>query len=194
MYHPHFVPVGEDQKQHVELIRDIAGAVNRKFDKEIFILPEAMIKAENARIKSLRDGTKKMSKSDPSDQSRINLGDDRDTIYQKFKRAKTDSIAEITYDAENRPEIANLINIYSELSGLLNDKIVAQYEGAGFSKFKEDLAELACEVIGPITSHYNALVKDPLELLRVLRKGADRAGEIAEKTVKMVKKEFGFFG
>ena len=194
LYNPHFVPVGEDQKQHVELIRDIAGAVNRKFDKEIFILPEPIIKAENARIKSLRDGTKKMSKSDASDQSRINLGDDSDVIYQKIKRAKTDSIAEITYDAEQRPEVANLINIYAEFSGRTKEQIVAEYEGFGFSKFKEDLAELACEVIGPITRHYNSLVKDPAELLRILRKGGDRAGEIATKSIANVKKEFGFFG
>lgn len=192
LYHPHLVPVGEDQKQHIELIRDIAGAVNRKFDKKVFVLPEPLIKQDNARIKSLRDGTKKMSKSDPSDQSRINLGDDRDTIYQKFKRAKTDSISEITYDVANRPEVANLINIYAEFSDISNDKIVAQYEGVGFSKFKEDLAEIACEVIGPITNHYNILLRDPAELLRVLRQGSDRAREIAEKTVSVVKKEFGF--
>lgn len=194
LYHPHLVPVGEDQKQHVELMRDIAGAVNRKFDKDIFTLPEPLIKAENARIKSLRDGSKKMSKSDPSDQSRINLSDDRDTIYQKFKRAKTDSITEITYDAANRPEVTNLINIYAEFSGWSKEKIVDEYCGAGFAKFKEDLAELACEVIGPITTRYNELVKDPGELLKVLKKGSDRAGEIASVTVDKVKKEFGFFG
>lgn len=193
LYHPHLVPVGEDQKQHVELIRDIAGAVNRKFNKEIFTLPEPLIKAENARIKSLRDGTKKMSKSDPSDQSRINLSDDRDTIYQKFKRAKTDSISEITYDASLRPEVANLINIYAELSGKTKEQIVHEYEGGGFAKFKEDLAELACEVIGPITGRYNEFLKDPVELLKILKRGSDRAGEIASVTVSRVKKEFGFF-
>lgn len=194
LYHPHLVPVGEDQKQHVELIRDIAGAVNRKFASEIFTLPEPLIKAENARIKSLRDGTKKMSKSDPSDQSRINLSDDRDTIYQKFKRAKTDSIAEITYDAILRPEVANLINIYSEFSGKTKEQIVDEYDVSGFAKFKEDLAELACEAIGPITARYNELLRDPDELLRILKKGSSRAHEVASVTLSRVKKEFGFFG
>ena len=194
LYNPHFVPVGEDQKQHVELIRDIAGAVNRKLGKDFFRLPEYLSRVEIARIKSLRDGTKKMSKSDPSDQSRINLSDDRDVIYQKFKRAKTDSIVEITYDAEQRPEVTNLINIYSELSGLSVQQIVDRYAASGFAKFKEDLAELACEAIAPITAKYNALLKDPAELLRILRKGSSKAGEIAAKTVVEVKKEFGFFG
>ena len=134
-----------------------------------------------------------MSKSDPSDQSRINLSDDRDTIYQKFKRAKTDSIAEITYDASLRPEVANLINIYSELSGKAKEQIVNEYEANGFAKFKEDLAELACESIGPITARYNEFLQDPAELLKILTKGSDRAGEIASVTVSNVKKEFGFF-
>jgi tryptophanyl-tRNA synthetase len=111
------IPVGEDQKQHVELSRDIAGIINRKFGKELLKMPEALIAKDCARVKSLRDGTKKMSKSDPSDQSRIHIKDDKDLIYQKFKRAKTDSIAEITYDPESRPEVANLLNIYSSFSG-----------------------------------------------------------------------------
>lgn len=192
LYNPHLVPVGEDQKQHIELIRDIAGAVNRKFDKELFLLPEPMIHKEVARIKSLRDGTKKMSKSDPSDGSRINLSDDRDTIYKKFQRAKTDSISEIAYSPEDRPEIANLLNIYSELSGKYVLDIVNSYNDIGFAKFKEDLAELACEVIAPITARYNQLVKDPAELLRILYKGSHKANEVASQTISAVKKQFGF--
>jgi len=193
LYHPHLVPVGDDQKQHIELIRDIAGAVNRKFATHIFTLPEPLIKVENARIKSLRDGAKKMSKSDPSDASRINLSDDRDLIYQKFKRAKTDSIAEITYDASLRPEVANLINLYAEFAGKTKEQVVHEYEGCGFAKFKDDLAEIACEVIGPITTRYNEFLKDPVELFKVLRQGSDKAGEIASATIQSVKKEFGFF-
>jgi tryptophanyl-tRNA synthetase len=107
LYQPDLIPVGEDQKQHIELTRDIAGAVNRKCGYDFLKIPEPMIPKDVARVKSLRDGTKKMSKSDPSDQSRINLSDDDDTIISKFKKAKTDSIAEITYEPEKRPEIAN---------------------------------------------------------------------------------------
>lgn len=194
MYKPHFVPVGEDQKQHVELVRDIAGSVNRKFNKDIFPLPEPLIKPENSRIKSLRDGTKKMSKSDPSDQSRINLSDSKNDIYQKIKRAKTDSIAKITYEPESRPEVANLINIYSELAAKSRDQILKEYEGSGFAKFKEDLAECAAEVLGPITERYKYFLDDKEELLSIIGKGSEKARKVAMETILEVKREFGFWG
>jgi len=193
LYKADFVPVGEDQKQHIELTRDIAGAVNRKFGKDLLKLPEPLIPEDAARIKSLRDGTKKMSKSDPSDQSRINLKDDKDTIYQKLKRAKTDSIAEITYETETRPEVANLLEIYSSFSDKTIDELVAEYNGLGFAKFKEDLAELVSDKMSGITASYNELLKNPDEVLTKLKKGAEKANKISDKTLLEIKKEFGFW-
>jgi tryptophanyl-tRNA synthetase len=194
LYNPDLVPVGEDQKQHVELTRDIAGAINRKFGKELLKLPEPLIPKDVKRIKSLRDGTKKMSKSDPSDASRINLKDDKDTIYQKLKRSKTDSIAEISYLPDERPEVANLLEIYSVFSGKDIGYIVNEYDTSGFAKFKEDLAELVSSQMEPITQKYNELRKDEVEILRLLKIGADRADEIASQTLKKLKEEFGFLG
>jgi tryptophanyl-tRNA synthetase len=193
LYNPDFVPVGEDQKQHVELTRDIAGAINRKFGKEILKMPEPIIPEDAPRIKSLKDGTKKMSKSDPSDASRINLKDDKDTIYDKLKRAKTDSIAQISYDEDERPEIANLLTIYSTFSDVKIDDIVREYEGAGFAKFKEDLAELVSTKMEPITNKYNELRADPEEMVRILKIGAEKASEVADATLSTIKKEFGFW-
>lgn len=192
LYKPDFVPVGEDQKQHVELTRDIAGAINRKFDKEILKLPEPLIPAATKRVKSLRDGAKKMSKSDPSDASRINLKDDKDTIYQKLKRAKTDSIAEITYSSEDRPEVSNLLEIYAAFSDKKLENIVEEYDGLGFAKFKEDLAELVSTKMAPITHRYNELRNDKAELLKLLKIGSEKANEIASKTLGQLKDEFGF--
>lgn len=192
LYSPDLVPVGEDQKQHVELTRDIAGAINRKFGKEILKLPEPLIPKDVKRVKSLRDGAKKMSKSDPSDASRINLKDDKDTIYQKLKKAKTDSIAEITYEPEERLEVANLLEIYSVFSGKDINNIVSEYDGVGFAAFKEDLAELVSSQMAPITSRYNELRSDKAEILRLLKIGADRADEIASNSLKKLKEEFGF--
>ncbi len=193
LYNADLVPVGEDQKQHIELTRDIAGAINRKFGKELLKLPAPMIPEDVARVKSLRDGTKKMSKSDPSDQSRINLKDDKDIIYQKLKRAKTDSIAEITYEPETRPEVANLLGIYSAFSRKNMDNLVAEYNGLGFAKFKEDLAELVSDKMSRITARYNELLQNPDEILSRLKKGAEKANEIADKKLTEVKKEFGFW-
>ena len=193
LYKPDLVPVGEDQKQHVELTRDIAGAINRKFDKEILTMPDPMIPKDVPRIKSLRDGSKKMSKSDPSDASRINLKDDKDTIISKLKKSKTDSIAQISYDAEERPEVANLIGIYSSFSGKSVEEIVRGYEGAGFAKFKGDLAELVADKMDPITKKYNELRQDPTEMIRILKIGAEKASEVAEPTLAKLKEEFGFW-
>ncbi|CAN0600856.1 unnamed protein product, partial [Ectocarpus sp. 12 AP-2014] len=129
LYNTDIVPVGADQKQHLELARDIAGAVNRRFNQEILKIPEPLIQGPATRVMSLRDGTKKMSKSDESDASRINLTDSADTIMKKIKKAKTDNIAEISYDQPERPEVSNLINIYSSITKRKKEEIVKQYEG-----------------------------------------------------------------
>ncbi len=194
LYHADLVPVGEDQKQHIELMRDIAGAVNRKCGKELLTLPEPLIPTDVARVKSLRDGTKKMSKSEPSDQSRINLSDDKDTIYQKLKRAKTDSIAEVTYEPEARPEVANLLSIYSAFSGKTVSNIADEYTALGFAKFKEDLAELVSSKMASITGRYSEFLQDPVTLHAMLKKGSKKAEVIAAETIKAVKEEFGFWG
>jgi tryptophanyl-tRNA synthetase len=133
LYQTDIVPVGEDQKQHLELTRDIAGAINRKFNKEVLKVPEPLIGGSATRIMSLRDGRKKMSKSDISDLSRINLKDDADLIYQKIKKAKTDHLTEISYDKENRPEISNLIDIYANLSETNIETITKNYQNKGFA-------------------------------------------------------------
>lgn len=191
LYDADLVPVGEDQKQHLELARDIAGSVNRKFNNEILRVPEPLIQGATTRVKSLRDGAKKMSKSDPSDQARVNLSDSKDEIISKFKKAKTDSLDYISYE-ESRPEVANLLEIFSELSGRKISAIVDGYRNAGFGKFKTDLAELVAEKLAPICDEYNKLKDDKPFLEEVLRKGGIEATIHAAKTLDRVKKEFGF--
>ncbi|WP_425362940.1 tryptophan--tRNA ligase [Candidatus Tisiphia endosymbiont of Hybos culiciformis] len=191
LYNADIVPVGDDQKQHLELTRDIAAIINRKFNQDILKLPEPLIQG-SSRIMSLKDGRKKMSKSDPSDLSRINLNDSRDQIYQKIKKAKTDHLAEISYDPQNRPEISNLINIYRSLSGTNIDKIVDQYQNAGFAKFKDDLADIIITTLTPINTKYAELMKNPDYLITTLHNGADKARIIATKTLTEIKKLMGF--
>ena len=144
------VPVGEDQKQHLELSRNIAGAFNRKFAVDFFPLPEPMILGEATRVMSLRDGTKKMSKSDPSEQARISLIDDADAIAQKIKRAKSDSLPGITYDPDNRPEASNLLTIYAALDDRTRAEVEAEFAASSFSEFKGRLADLAVARLAPI--------------------------------------------
>lgn len=192
LYNADVVPVGDDQKQHIELTRDIAGVVNRKFNQEVLKVPEPLIIGSRARIMSLKDGQKKMSKSAPSDLSRINLSDDKDKIYQKIKKAKTDHLVEISYDYATRPEVSNLIDIYSILSGKSVDQVVTQYSSSGFSKFKEDLAEVIISVLEPINVKYNQLMLNQDYLVTILRNGADRAKLPARKTLDRVKEFFGF--
>jgi tryptophanyl-tRNA synthetase len=181
VYKATHVPVGEDQKQHLELARDIAGAFNRRYDCEFFPLPEPQILGEATRVMSLRDGTKKMSKSDTSDYSRINMTDDADTIAHKIRRAKTDpaplpfTIAEL----EHRPEADNLIGIYAALAGLSREGALARFAGGNFSKFKEALSNLAVEQLGRIGTEMRRLVADPGYVDGVLRRGAERAAAIA---------------
>jgi len=181
LYKADLVPVGEDQKQHLELTRDIAGAFNRRFNAEYFKLPEPMILKEVKRIMSLQDGTKKMSKSDESDLSRINLEDTSDAIVKKVKKAKTDSLTTISFD-ENRPEIYNLLNIFSAITGKLPQDIASEYETSGFGKFKGDLAENLVEKLKPIQENLARFKQDQSYIKQVLADGKNQASEIAVKT------------
>jgi tryptophanyl-tRNA synthetase len=178
-YRATHVPVGEDQKQHLELSRDIAASFNRRFAEGFFPLPEPMIQAETARVMSLRDGSKKMSKSDASDMSRINLTDDADAIATKIRKAKSDSILGITYDPENRPEASNLLSIFAALADRPRTDVAAEYASTSFAQFKEHLAELCVEKLAPINAEMRGLLANPAHLDAVLADGAARADAIA---------------
>ena len=184
LYNATHVPVGEDQKQHLELARDIAQKFNNDFcdaDAPLFTLPEPIIPPQAARIMSLRDGTAKMSKSDPSDQSRINLTDDADTIMQKIKKAKTDPepLLNDIADLATRPEAANLVGIYAAMSGRHVDAVLREFDGQGFGVFKPALGELIVEQLAPINARFIDLRQDHAALDAVLREGAARARELA---------------
>jgi len=185
LYKADLVPVGEDQKQHLELTRDIAGAFNRRFGVEYFKLPDPMIVKEVKRIMSLQDGTKKMSKSDESDLSRINLTDKPEDIVKKIKKAKTDSLPTITFD-ESRPEIFNLLNIFSAACGKSPQDLAKEYEMAGNGKFKTDLAESLVEKLRPIQENLSRFKQDRALLEQVLKEGKEKACEIANQTKKEV--------
>ena len=178
-YRATHVPVGEDQKQHLELARDIAGSFNRRFGVDYFPPPEPLILGEATRVMSLRDGTKKMSKSDPSEQSRVSLTDDADAIALKIRRARSDSLTGVTYDPEARPEASNLLTIYAALSDRTRSDVQAEFGGASFSDFKTRLADLAVERLAPINAEMRRLMADPGHLDRVLKEGAERADAIA---------------
>jgi tryptophanyl-tRNA synthetase len=181
VYQATHVPVGEDQKQHLELARDIAGAFNRRYDRDFFPLPEPQIFGAATRVMSLRDGTKKMSKSDSSDFSRINMTDDADAIALKIRRAKTDPepLPATIPDLERRPEADNLIGIYAALSGLSREQSLDRFAGQNFSYFKEALSELAVEILGHIGREMGRLMADPGYIDGVLRRGAERASAVA---------------
>ena len=175
------VPVGEDQKQHLELCRDIAMKFNNDYKVDYFPIVEPVIEGAATRVMSLRDGTKKMSKSDPSDQSRINLTDDADTIAKKIRKAKTDTepLPDNVAGLKDRPEAKNLVNIYAALAGHTPDQVVKDFAGAQFGTFKPALADLAVATLSPITREMSRLMKDPAEIDRILGKGADRADALA---------------
>ena len=181
LYKATHVPVGEDQKQHLELSRDIAGAFNRRYERDFFPLPEPLILGAATRVMSLRDGTKKMSKSDSSDYSRINMTDAADAIALKIRKAKTDPqpLPATAAEAEARPEADNLLGIYAALSGLTRDEAIARFAGQSFSAFKSELADLAAEVLGRIGGEMQRLVADPGYIDQVLRHGTARAEAIA---------------
>ena len=186
IYNATHVPVGEDQKQHLELARDIATKFNADFGVELFTLPDPIIPKESARIMSFRDGTAKMSKSDPSDMSRINLTDDDDAIMQKVRKAKTDPepLPESAEGLAGRPEANNLVGIYATLAGTTADAICAEFAGKGFGAFKPALGELLVETLRPIRSRFLELRTDDAALDAILEKGAAKAKAAAEPTLR----------
>ena len=194
LYRADAVPVGEDQKQHVELMRDIAQAFNRRYETEFFPLPEPLILGSAARIMSLRDGTKKMSKSDPSDYSRINLTDDADSIAQKIRKAKTDPAAlpDDWAALENRPEAENLLSIYAALARIPREAALAEFAGESFAPFKARLADLAVATLSPIADRLNHLLADTASLDYLIADGTARARAIATPTLKAVEQIVGF--
>ena len=195
LYDATHVPVGQDQKQHLELSRDIAQKFNIDFNAPDFLkAPEPLIQKNFARIMSLKDGTKKMSKSDPSDLSRINLSDGKDEIVNKIKKAKTDSLTLPNNDKNlsERPEVENLLGIYSNLSNQSLNNSINEFSGKNFSEFKEKLADLVVEKITPISNEINKLQKDNNFIDSVLKDGAKKASEIASKKVEEMKKIIGF--
>ena len=202
VYRATHVPVGEDQKQHLELARDIAQKFNNDFLDEhsphietgFFPLPEPLIQGPATRVMSLRDGTKKMSKSDPSDNSRINLADDADTIAQKIRKAKTDpdALPSSADGLAGRPEADNLVGIYAALSGETKNDILGQFGGGNFSTFKSNLVDLTVAKLAPIGTEMRRIQADPSYIDGILRNGADRAREKASRTMAAVRDIVGF--
>ena len=190
------VPVGEDQKQHLELTRDIAGKFNHDFEAPgFFPLPEPLTQGPGARVMSLRDGTAKMSKSDPSDFSRINLTDDADAISQKIRKAKTDPepLPDNLEALAARPEADNLVGIYAALANVSKADALAQFAGKGFGAFKPALADLAVSVLGSVGEKMRGYLADPAEIDRILARGAEKARETAAPTVEEVRRLVGFW-
>ena len=187
------VPVGEDQKQHLELARDIATKFNADTGVELFPLPDPLISTAAPRIMSLRDGTAKMSKSDPSDMSRINLIDDDDTIATKFRKARTDAEPlPDSFDAlAGRAEARNLVTIYAALADAKPQAVVEQFAGQGFGPFKPALAELAVTVLGPIRDRLTRMLEDPATVSAALEKGAGRARDLAAPTLRSAQEALG---
>ncbi len=182
LYHATHVPVGDDQKQHVELTRDIAQKFNNDFGVDFFPITEPVIEGPAMRVMNLRDGTKKMSKSGDSDMERINMTDDADTIAKKFRKAKTDPepLPDSLDGLKDRPEARNLVEIYAGLNNMTAESVIAEYTGAQWGQFKPALADLAVAKLSPISARMAELMNDPAEIDRLLGRGAERAREIAE--------------
>ena len=196
VYHATHVPVGEDQKQHLELTRDIAAKFNHDYGVDFFPITEPVIEGAATRVMSLRDGSKKMSKSDPSDASRINMTDDADTIAKKIRKAKTDPDALPSEAAglEGRPEARNLVNIYAALNEQSVDAVLAEVGGQQFGTFKPKLAELAVAKMAPISTEMARLMADTAEIDRILAKGAEQAREITAPILKRTYEIIGMVG
>ena len=194
LYKGTHVPVGEDQKQHLELARDIAQKFNNDFKCDLFPVPEPLILGEATRVMSLKDGTKKMSKSDPSELSRISMTDDADTIAKKIRKAKTDPLPlpETKADLEGRPEAKNLMGIYAALSDTTVEDVITKFNGEQFSTFKQHLADLAVAKLTPIQDEMRRLMDDPATVDAVLRDGAERARAIAAPNIEEIKEMVGF--
>ena len=195
LYDTTHVPVGDDQKQHLELCRDIAQKFNNDYEIEnFFIIPEPLIKKEFSRIMSLKDGLKKMSKSEVSDLSRINLTDNKDQIINKIKKAKTDTLPlpSTINELEKRPEAKNLISIYSSLMNNTLQKTIDEFSGKNFSDFKEKLSEIIVNEINPISLKVKELLNDEAFLEKILKDGYEKANEIASKKIKKIHEIVGF--
>ena len=195
LYDSTHVPVGDDQKQHLELCRDIAQKFNNDYKIEnFFIVPEPLIKKEFSRIMSLKDGLKKMSKSEVSDLSRINLTDDKDQIINKIKKAKTDTLPlpSTIEELEKRPEAKNLIGIYSSLMNNTFQKSIDEFAGKNFSEFKEKLSDIVVNKINPISLKIKELIDDKVFLEKILKDGYEKANEIASKKIKKIHEIVGF--
>ena len=189
LYDTDIVPVGNDQKQHIELCRDIAIRINNKY-KKTFVVPDGRFLKEGARIMALDDPTKKMSKSAENIHSRISLLDEPSKIKKSIMKATTDSDGVVRFDVENKPGISNLLNIYSVLSGMTIPELEAKYEGKGYGDFKKDLVEVVVEALAPIKERYEQ-IRHSDELIEILKDGAVRADAIAKQTMKRVKENFG---
>lgn len=205
LYRATHVPVGDDQKQHLELTRDIAGKFNHDFAERIsslghgdtyFPITEPVIEGPATRVMSLRDGSRKMSKSEPSDLSRINLTDSADDIAKKIRKAKTDPepLPETIEELSERPEARNLVGIYAALADINAEEVVSQFAGQQFGQFKPALSELAVEKLSPINSEMRKLMDDPAYVDGILTDGAQRARNIAQETMREVREIFGFLG
>lgn len=194
LYKATHVPVGDDQKQHLELTRDIAQKFNNDFGVDYFPEVEPLIFGEAKRVMSLRDGSKKMSKSDPSDNSRINMTDDRDTIAKKIRKARTDSepLPGEVAGLEGRAEAKNLVSIYAALSDKTMADICNEYAGQGFADFKRNLAELSVSVMGPITEEMKRLTEEKTYIDQILRDGAEKAAAMAEPNLRDIHEIVGF--
>lgn len=186
------VPVGEDQKQHIELTRDIALAFNRNYNIDLFKAPDPYIIKQCARVMSLRDASKKMSKSDPSDHSRINLSDSPDEIVSKIKKATSDSFTISMDNIEERKELKNLTSIYASLTSDNYENVINNFEGKGFGDFKKSLAEVVVSAIGPISAKINELNNDKQEVLSILSAGAEKAARISIPFLSKIKDVIGF--
>ncbi|MBE3559358.1 MAG: tryptophan--tRNA ligase [Ktedonobacteraceae bacterium] len=190
LYHTHYVPVGEDQRQHVELTRDLALRFNSLYKEQVFTLPEALIQSAGARIMSLQEPTKKMSKSDPDPNATIFLLDDPKAIKKKIARAVTDSQRLVAFDPA-RPGITNLLTIYQTISGQSQQEIEAEFAGKGYGEFKAVLTERLVDLLVPIQQRFKEYISDMPELERILMQGADEVRPIAEKTLRHVKDVIG---
>jgi len=193
LYHATHVPVGEDQKQHLELTRDIAAKFNHDYGVDFFPITEPVIEGVATRVMNLQDGTKKMSKSDPSDKTRINMTDDADAIAKKIRKAKTDPdpLPDNVDGLEGRPDARNLVNIYAALAETTQQAVLDQHAGSLFGHFKVALADLAVDKLAPISTEMSRLMDDPAEIDRILGRGAERAREI---TVPILEKTYDIVG
>ncbi|MED4016883.1 tryptophan--tRNA ligase [Sutcliffiella cohnii] len=189
LYNTDVVPVGEDQKQHLEITRDLAERFNKKY-REVFTIPEVKIPKVGARIMSLQEPTKKMSKSDPNQKSFITLLDEPKQIIKKIKSAVTDSEGIVKYDKENKPGVSNLLSIYSILANVTIEELEQKYEGKGYGDFKQDLANVVVDALAPIQERYNELINSD-ELDQILDAGAEKANKVAFKMIKKVEKAMG---